>query len=109
MAFRNKRRTSTPIPKSSRSTLVVISAAKPAAKVTGDSESTPVVIRDEAAYARNCQRLLKEYEAKNPKTVVMMQLLTETHPERRKQIVASPETTSNLLKIFPVKNGYVNN
>ena len=49
MAYRNKRRNSTPIPKSSRSTLVVLSAAKPAAKVVNGD---PPVVRDEAAYAR---------------------------------------------------------
>ncbi len=98
MAFRNKRRTSTPIPKSSRSTLVVISAAKPAAKVTGDSESTPV---DEAAYARNCQRLLKEYEAKNPKTVVMMQLLTEHTQSEESRLLPHQKPHLICSKIFP--------
>ena len=102
--FRNLRRKSHPasIKKPTTCTsrkLVTIHLAKPAERM----DSLPLEGSDDdvIAYKRNCERLVSEFSRKSASDSLMVQLITETFPLRRKDIENSLQRTSELLKLYP--------
>ena len=103
--FRNLRRNSEPvkpaIKQEGKCKLVTLANAMPATASARTTKPTDIGEDDEVAYQRNTARLIEEFQKKNSKNSLIMDLLLITHKRRREYIHGYQERTTDLVQKFP--------
>ena len=105
--FRNFRRKSRPQANcslhkaSSTGKLITVSHASPAHRLNPQVHNSTCSITDQVAYNRSSQRLISEFSRKSPDSDLIVHLMKETYHQRRQDIEASLQKTTDLLQMFP--------